>query len=214
MMVLMHNGLMVMSKYSCLLRSFNVLYLLFDEGLTETCAGTFLSIPNEMSMLGTVGPPLPNVDVCLESVPEMGYDALSETPRGEICIRGDTLFVDYYKREEEVFVDGWFHTTQVGVSFQIGIMRNSSHEFLTIYRCLDLPGDVGEWQPNGSLRIIDRKKNIFKLSQGEYVAVEHLENIFGSVPDIEMVIFCISLFSTYFKTELPINIYRIKIQDR
>ncbi|KAL0291109.1 UNVERIFIED_CONTAM: Long chain acyl-CoA synthetase 4 [Sesamum angustifolium] len=136
-------------------------YVLQGYGLTETCAGTFVSIPDEMNMLGTVGPPLPNVDVCLESVPEMGYDALSRTPRGEVCVRGDTLFSGYYKREDltkEVLIDGWFHT-----------------------------GDIGEWQPNGSLKIIDRKKNIFKLSQGEYVAVENLENIYSLVPDIESI---------------------------
>lgn len=130
-------------------------------GLTETCAGSFVSIVNEPAMLGTVGPPVPNVDVCLESVPEMGYDALSSTPRGEVCIRGKTLFSGYYKREDltkEVLVDGWFHT-----------------------------GDIGEWQPNGSMKIIDRKKNIFKLSQGEYVAVENLENIYGLISCIESI---------------------------
>lgn len=82
-------------------------------GLTETCAGNFVSLPNEHSMVGTVGPPVPNVDVRLESVPEMGYDANASTPRGEICIKGDTLFSGYYKREDltkEVLVDGWFHT--------------------------------------------------------------------------------------------------------
>lgn len=85
----------------------------FDVGLTETCAGTFVSVPGEHDMLGTVGPPVPNVDVCLESVPEMGYDALSSKPRGEVCIRGDTLFSGYFKREDltkEVLIDGWFHT--------------------------------------------------------------------------------------------------------
>ncbi|XP_028115480.1 long chain acyl-CoA synthetase 4-like isoform X3 [Camellia sinensis] len=136
-------------------------HVLQGYGLTESCAGTFVSLPNELGMLGTVGPPVPNVDVCLESIPEMGYDALSSTPRGEICIRGDTLFSGYYKREDltkEVLIDGWLHT-----------------------------GDVGEWQPNGSMKIIDRKKNIFKLSQGEYVAVENLENVYGSVTGIDSI---------------------------
>uniref|UniRef100_A0A5B6Z4B6 Long-chain-fatty-acid--CoA ligase n=1 Tax=Davidia involucrata TaxID=16924 RepID=A0A5B6Z4B6_DAVIN len=136
-------------------------HVLQGYGLTESCAGTFVSLPNELDMLGTVGPPVPNVDVCLESVPEMNYDALSSTPSGEICIRGDTLFSGYYKREDltkEVLVDGWLHT-----------------------------GDIGEWQPNGSMKIVDRKKNIFKLSQGEYVAVENLENVYGLVPDIDSI---------------------------
>ncbi|ONM39682.1 long chain acyl-CoA synthetase 4 isoform X1 [Zea mays] len=130
-------------------------------GLTETCAGSFVSLPNQMSMIGTVGPPVPNIDVRLESVPEMGYDALASKPRGEICIRGETLFSGYYKREDltkEVLIDGWFHT-----------------------------GDIGEWQPDGSMKIIDRKKNIFKLSQGEYVAVENLENVYGLVSAIDSI---------------------------
>lgn len=146
-------------------------HVLQGYGLTETCAGTFVSIPHEMDMLGTVGPPVPNVDVCLESVPEMGYDALSTSARGEVCIRGDTLFSGYYKREDltkEVFVDGWFHT-----------------------------GDIGEWQANGALKIVDRKKNIFKLSQGEYVAVENLENIYGLASSIDSIWIYGNSFESY-----------------
>jgi len=91
-------------------------------GLTETCAGTFVSLPNEIEMLGTVGPPVPNVDVCLESVPDMGYNALATTPRGEICLKGKTLFAGYYKCEDltkEVLIDEWFHTGYFIYVFQI-----------------------------------------------------------------------------------------------
>ncbi|KAL5729370.1 long-chain-fatty-acid--CoA ligase [Ranunculus cassubicifolius] len=128
-------------------------------GLTESCAGCFTSIANVHSMIGTVGGPVVTIEARLESVPEMGYDALATGPRGEICIRGKSLFSGYHKRPDlthEVVVDGWF--------------------------C-----DIGEWQPNGAMKIIDRKKNIFKLSQGEYVAVENLESTFGQCPLITAI---------------------------
>ncbi|XP_061348643.1 probable CoA ligase CCL6 isoform X1 [Gastrolobium bilobum] len=130
-------------------------------GLTESCGGCFTAIANVFSMMGTIGVPMTTIEARLESVPDMGYDALSSEPRGEICLRGNTLFSGYHKRQdltEEVLVDGWFHT-----------------------------GDIGEWQPDGAMKIIDRKKNIFKLSQGEYVAVENIENKYLQCPLITSI---------------------------
>lgn len=59
----------------------------------------------------------------------------------------------------------------------------NSHLTSTLF----ITGDIGEWQPDGAMKIIDRKKNIFKLSQGEYVAVEKLENIFLQCQAIDAV---------------------------
>uniref|UniRef100_A0A2N9IMV1 Uncharacterized protein n=1 Tax=Fagus sylvatica TaxID=28930 RepID=A0A2N9IMV1_FAGSY len=95
----------------------------------------------------------------LEEVPEMGYNPLGEPPCGEICVRGKSVFSEYHKNPEltrESVKDGWFHT-----------------------------GDIGEILPNGVIKIIDRKKNLIKLSQGEYVALEYLENVYGITPIVE-----------------------------
>ncbi|KAL8094454.1 long chain acyl-CoA synthetase 1-like [Apium graveolens] len=128
-------------------------------GLTETCGLASIGFPDEMCMIGTVGSAFVYSELRLEEVPDMGYNPLADPPRGEICVRAKSKFAGYYKNQEltnESVKDGWFHT-----------------------------GDIGEMLPNGVIKIIDRKKNLIKLSQGEYVAIEHLEKVYSITPIVE-----------------------------
>lgn len=123
-------------------------------GLTETVGGMVCSIPGK-SKSGTCGGPLPGVQVKLRDLPDMGYLTTDKPcPRGEICVKGDIVFTGYYNNEEatkKAFDEEGF--------------------FLT--------GDVGQWREDGALQIIDRAKNLFKLSHGEYVSPEALEQEYG-----------------------------------
>ena len=45
-----------------------------------------------------------------------------------------------------------------------------------------MTGDIGEFDKYGHLRIIDRKKNLVKTLNGEYIALEKLESVYRSSP--------------------------------
>ncbi|XP_072883824.1 LOW QUALITY PROTEIN: long-chain-fatty-acid--CoA ligase 5 [Hemitrygon akajei] len=119
-------------------------------GQTECTAGCTFSMAGD-SAAGHVGPPLPCNIVKLVDVEDMNYFA--SNGEGEVCIKGANVFKGYLKdperTSEAIDAEGWLHT-----------------------------GDVGKWLPNGTLKIIDRKKNIFKLAQGEYIAPEKIENVY------------------------------------
>uniref|UniRef100_A0AAR2LVU1 Arachidonate--CoA ligase n=1 Tax=Pygocentrus nattereri TaxID=42514 RepID=A0AAR2LVU1_PYGNA len=125
--------------------------LIFEGyGQTECTAGCTFSMPGDWSA-GHVGAPLPCARVKLTDIPDMNYYA--KNGKGEICVQGPSVFQGYLHDQERTAEaldsEGWLHT-----------------------------GDVGQWLPNGTLQIIDRKKHIFKLSQGEYIAPEKIENVY------------------------------------
>uniref|UniRef100_A0A8C0FJY7 Long-chain-fatty-acid--CoA ligase n=1 Tax=Bubo bubo TaxID=30461 RepID=A0A8C0FJY7_BUBBB len=119
-------------------------------GQTECSAGCTFSMPGDWTT-GHVGAPLACNIIKLDDVEEMNY--FSSNNEGEVCIKGPNVFKGYLKDPEKtaeaIDKDGWLHT-----------------------------GDIGKWLPNGTLKIIDRKKNIFKLAQGEYIAPEKIENVY------------------------------------
>ncbi|KAF1464684.1 Long-chain-fatty-acid--CoA ligase 5, partial [Pygoscelis antarcticus] len=119
-------------------------------GQTECSAGSTFSMPGDWTT-GHVGAPLACNIIKLDDVEEMNY--FSSNNEGEVCIKGSNVFKGYLKDPEKtaeaIDKDGWLHT-----------------------------GDIGKWLPNGTLKIIDRKKNIFKLAQGEYIAPEKIENVY------------------------------------
>ncbi|EGN96081.1 hypothetical protein SERLA73DRAFT_76081 [Serpula lacrymans var. lacrymans S7.3] len=111
---------------------------------------------------GTIGPPQPVNELKLVDVPEMNYTSEDKpNPRGELCVRGANCFVTYYKDEKnsrDTVKDGWIHT-----------------------------GDVAEVDTYGRFKIIDRVKNIMKLAQGEYVALEKIENMYSTCPIVSQI---------------------------
>lgn len=132
----------------------NALVLLLQGyGLTESCGMTAILTP-EFYSYGPSGGCVPAIEIKLRDVPDAGYFATNDPPQGEVLIRGPSITKGYFNRDDvnkESFEDGWF-----------------------------LTGDVGQWNPNGTLSIIDRKKNLVKLSGGEYIAIERLESVYKS----------------------------------
>lgn len=119
-------------------------------GQTECTAGCSITLPGDWTA-GHVGAPLPCNYIKLVDVSEMNY--LAVNGEGEVCVKGPNVFQGYLKDPEKtaeaIDQDGWLHT-----------------------------GDIGKWLPNGTLKIVDRKKHIFKLAQGEYIAPEKIENVY------------------------------------
>ncbi|KAL5509707.1 hypothetical protein EMCRGX_G005124 [Ephydatia muelleri] len=109
---------------------------------------------SEVGDIATGGNVFADTTVKLIDVPEMGYLTSDNPPRGEICVQSIAMVDGYFKNDAETadkFDDGYFRT-----------------------------GDIGVMEKVGKITVIDRKKNIFKLAQGEFVSPERLENMYTS----------------------------------
>lgn len=126
--------------------------MLIGYGLTETVANTTVVHPDDFEF-DVQGALSGSITVKLVDVADAGYYAKND--QGEIWIRGYPVTPEYYKNEKETKdsfdPDGWFKT-----------------------------GDIGEWTKTGQLKIIDRKKNLVKTLNGEYIALEKLESVYRS----------------------------------
>ena len=105
----------------------------------------------------------PVIDYKLADVPDLGYFATDRPyPRGELLLKTENMFPGYYKRPE----------TTAGVFDEDGYYRT---------------GDVvAEVAPN-KVVYVDRRNNVLKLAQGEFVTVAKLEAAFGNSPLVRQI---------------------------
>ncbi|EED18506.1 fatty acid activator Faa4, putative [Talaromyces stipitatus ATCC 10500] len=136
--------------------SYAIAPMISGYGLTETTAMGALQDPLAWNpeALGDIPA---SIEIKLVDFLDAGYSVKNNPPQGEILIRGASVTRGYYENEEEtknaITEDGWFRT-----------------------------GDIGEFDKYGHLRIIDRKKNLVKTLNGEYIALEKLESVYRAHP--------------------------------
>ena len=137
-------------------------------GMTELSGSAFATNFHDLTNY-TTGGVIGGAKMIIKSVPDLGYtinDIIDgvNCPAGEICLKGPLVFKGYYKNDEEnekaFDKDGYFHT-----------------------------GDVGRIFPNygNGLKVVDRVKEIFKLSQGEYIIPAKLESIYSKSTLIQQI---------------------------
>lgn len=133
-------------------------------GATETCAATACQLFEDQTT-GNVGLPVAGAQVKLEPWFEGNYRPTDKPhPRGEIVVGGEMISLGYFKLDE--ITKETFYVDEQGTRW---------------YRT----GDIGEFLPNGNLKIIDRKKDLVKLQNGEYISLGKVESTLKSNPYTE-----------------------------
>ena len=134
-----------------LIRLFSAAKIPIYEGYGPTENSPVISVNCKYkggAKFGTVGPVIKGQEVKLEA-------------DGEICVKGPSVMIGYYKRPEltaETIINGWLHT-----------------------------GDIGVFEDGKFLKITDRKKELFKTSGGKYVAPQPIENKMKESPFVEQM---------------------------
>ncbi|WP_445167911.1 carboxylic acid reductase [Mycolicibacterium sp. Dal123E01] len=105
----------------------------------------------------------PVIDYKLDDVPELGYFNTDKPyPRGELLVKSERFMAGYYKRPD---------------------LTATMYDAEGYYRTGDIMAEVAP----DRLRFVDRRNNVIKLSQGEFVAVARLEALYAKSPLIRQI---------------------------
>ena len=125
----------------------NGMFVVQTYGATETCGDGIINYAQDAKHIGAVGQGNDYLDYKIE-------------PDGELCMRGDSIMLGYYKDPEATAAvidkDGWFHT-----------------------------GDLARVDEDGYYYITGRKKNLIILDSGENISPEELEGLVEKCPAVQ-----------------------------
>ncbi|SPJ11217.1 acyl-CoA synthetase [Plasmodium sp. DRC-Itaito] len=131
-------------------------------GLTESTGPIFLQDVDDSSTenMGVAVSPSTRYKVRTWEI----YTAKDTLPKGELLVKSDSMFCGYFLEKESTenafTKDGYFKT-----------------------------GDIVQINDNGSLTFLDRSKGLVKLSQGEYIETEMINNLYSQIPFVN---FCVA----------------------
>ncbi|KAH0789090.1 AMP-binding enzyme family protein [Histomonas meleagridis] len=159
--LLISGGAPILPENYILLRAIITKNIIQGYGLTEICAaGCLQEVGSQQSI--TVGPCTIAVDMKFRSVEGLNYNPHDLNPSGELMFKGANLFDGYLDNNEEtkgVFdEDGWLCT-----------------------------GDIGILTPEGFVQITDNVKQLVKLSNGEYISLSKLNDIYSNANGVKFI---------------------------